>query len=107
MKSNGEILCECTDAWKEEVALKVTENNEMLTKLAEYAAYLPKLDTIANSMAIIEDRLISAAIGKDHIETKTVYMLLKIFGFVIVGLTFVIVFLLTGVHLGWISQLHQ
>lgn len=107
MLVNGGLQCGVTEEWRDSIDSKVTETHSMLNTLVNHTSHLTKLTTIADKVTIIEDRLLIAATGKDHIETKTVYMLLKIFGSVIVGLTFVIVFLLTGVHFGWISQLHQ
>lgn len=53
----------------------------------------------------IRDTLLSAATGRDHIPIKVFLVVLGSLGSVIVGLVFVIVFLLTGEAAGWINPL--
>jgi len=103
---NGELQCGITDEWKEEVEYRVTETHDMMSNLIEHTSHLPKLSAIADRIDDISDKLISSATGKDHVGTPTVLLLLKIFGAVIMGLTAVIVYLLTGVHFGFINSLH-
>lgn len=106
VRINGDIKCGVPDEWREEIDSKITETHSMLSSLVEHTTHLPKLSNIADSMERIEGKLLSSATGKDHTENKTVLIVLKILGAVIVGLTIVIVYLLTGLKLGWISGLH-
>jgi hypothetical protein len=59
------------------------------------------------ALSDIRDRILDSATGRDHIPTKVVLVVLATFGTVILGLTFTIVFLLTGEATGWINALHR
>jgi len=106
MRTNGEFRCGLDEAWQDDMFGKITETHNMMNSLIEHTSHLPKLTKISDSMTTIEGELINAATGKDHVNTKTVFLILKIFGVVICGLTAVIVYLLTGLHFGWVSSLH-
>lgn len=106
VQKNGEFYCGFAKEWQDDVSSKLTETHGMMTNLVEHTAHLPKLSKIADSIETIQDKLLNAATGKDHTENKTVFLILKIFGVVICGLTAVIVYLLTGLHFGFINSLH-
>lgn len=60
-----------------------------------------------SALSDIRDTLLSAATGRDHIPMKVLLVVLGTLGAVIMGLVFVIVFLLTGEAQGWIKLLHR
>ena len=100
-KSNGiSADCPVADDWfkhrKEtgETAQKVKDMHATLAKIEQHASHLQKLDLIA-------DHLMDAATGKNQIEMKSVHFMMKIAGVVIIGLTFIIFFLITGDSLKW------
>lgn len=103
---NGESQCGFTGEWQKDIDVKLTETHSMMTNLVEHTAHLSKLDKILDSLEAIQGKLLSSAIGKDDVNTKTVILILKILGIVIAGLTAVIVYLLTGLHLGFVNSLH-
>ena len=55
----------------------------------------------------IKDKLLEAATGKKHVDSETFQMVVKYMGMVIIALLMVLVFLLTGSHLGLIGPVHQ
>jgi len=85
---------------------KISDTHTILNDFAEHASQLSNLEPIKNSLGSIENKLLASATGRDQMSTKTVLALLRIFTGIIVGLVFVIVFLLTGAHYGWINPLH-
>lgn len=101
-KGNGRFEC----GFAEDINDKISETHYMIQTLTEHTSHLPKLTEIAESNERIEKTLLSSAIGKDHVGTPTVMLLLKIAGVVIFALTMIIVFLLTGARLGWVNILH-
>jgi hypothetical protein len=82
---------------------KINESHTMLSTLLEHTRHLP---VIAGTSAEIKACLLSAAIGKDHVPLPVVEKIIKIFGIVIATLLMVLVFILTGIKLGWFPVLH-
>lgn len=78
------------------------ETHKMLQTLVSYTAHLPE---IAQSNQEIKHYLMSAATGRNHVPLAIVERVVKMGGWVIFGLTAVIVFLLTGQEAGWIHLL--
>lgn len=88
---------------QESHARKIEEIFVHTKEILTYARHLEKLDALYD----IRDHLISVATGKDHIQTKVVVMIFKVFGIVILCLIAIIVFLLVGEQWGLIGALHR
>ncbi len=83
-----------------ELALvKVSEVHSAMSELIKHASHLSKLDALED----IKNSLIGPATGRDQMQTKTVNMIVKILGVVIIGLLATLVFIITGKSLGWLS----
>lgn len=104
--------CPLYNAWEEhrlkaqellgkvnDVHAKVNGLHGAMEELMHFGAHLQHLD----KLPIILDRTLDAALRTNHTDNKTVMFIVKIMGGVILALTFVIVALLTGAHLGWLS----
>ena len=106
MKENGELIeCPLARGWHDKIEETIMETHTMISSISEHTGHLKNLDTIAHAVSDIKNGLLASATSKDQIATKTVLTIMKIFGWVILGLTITIVFLLTGAHLGWF-QIH-
>lgn len=98
--------CPVWDEWKQHrdralVALNRVENmDQAMQKLADSLQHL-------SALTDIRDTLLSAATGRDHIPLKAALVVLGVLCSVILGLVFVLVFLLTGEAAGWINSLHR
>jgi hypothetical protein len=90
--------------------------NELLEEQRDYLKHLESLPIIADTLGTLKNKLIDVAIGKDQIpldvaktlfteKQKTSDALYKILFIVIAGLLAILLFLLTGEHLGWIRPL--
>jgi len=55
----------------------------------------------------IKEKLLDSATGKKHVDSETFQMVVKYMGMVIIALLVVMVFLLTGSHVGLIGPLKQ
>jgi len=99
---NGEITC----ADLHNALSQVEETHGMMSKFVSDIGHLEKLDTIAKSLGTIEDKFIDALSGESSGPTKLASQMIRVLGLVIIGLTIVIVFLLTGQHFGWIPAAH-
>lgn len=91
--------CLLTDTHVKKIEDMYMHTREILT----YAKHLEKLDALND----IRDHLISAAIGKDQIQTKTALLIFKILGVVICALLAVLLFLLIGEKADIIGMLHR
>lgn len=102
--ANGDMPFNCKVAaeW-ESVKGKITETHATSVTLAEYLPHLKKLDALED----IKDHLMRAATGKDQIDIGVAKMLFKILGITITALLFIIVFLLTGSHWGFLGSMHK
>lgn len=104
MGNNGVSMfkCQLSDQWEEhrkeakDAIYKVDEMSTNMGLIIEHTQHLKKLD----KLDIIAESLLNAATGKDQMPTKTAHLIFKMFGVVMLGLIFVIVFLLTGQKLG-------
>lgn len=102
--SNGKITgCNLTS----EDIVKIGESHLNTREILTHVQYLRHLEVLPE----IKDNLLSAAIGKDHIDSVThrlvVRTLCACFGGVMAVLIVVIGFLLTGEKLGIIGALHR
>lgn len=79
--------------------VKVDTMHDGMVKMVENLQHLKALSDI-------RDNLLDSATGRDHVPTKVLLIVLGTLGAVIVGLVFVLVFLLTGEAMGWINALH-
>ena len=82
---------------------QVDEIHTQFLAMGPHMKNLEKLEYLKD----IKESLLSAAVGKNQIEAKLAKFIFSIFGAVILGLAVVIVFLLTGEHLGIIGALHR
>lgn len=89
-----------------EAVKQIDESHGATMQIVSHTAHLSKLDPIAESLGVIETKLIGALTGETSGPSKFAMQMIKILGTVIVGLTIVIVFLLTGLHFGWITPVH-
>lgn len=101
-ETNGLYRCEVSESWNE-FKNKVNDMHTVSKAVATYLPHLEKLDSLER----MENHLMDVATSKNQIETKTVMFIFKILGAVILALLLVIVFLLTGEHLGLLSGLHH
>lgn len=93
-----EANCAIAKQWpetKEKLDFLYSEINT----LGKYLPHLTKLDALED----IKDHLMKAATGRDQIPTQTAMLIVKILGVVIVALLLVLVFLLTGEKLNFLS----
>lgn len=65
------------------------------------------LQTQNSLLSDMNKNLVAPATGKDQMPMQTAMYGFKVFGWVIFALVAIIVFLLTGQHLGWIGPLHN
>lgn len=109
MHKNGaeqQAVCPFWDEWKEhkhralETVGRVEAIEATLVRVAENLNHLATLPAIL-------DRLVESATGRDHVPTRVLLVVLGTMGSVILGLVFVVVFLLTGESAGWINSLHR
>lgn len=84
-------------------AQKIDEIHQKIPVFIEHTSHLSKLDYLKD----IKESLLSAAVGKDHIPMKIAMRMFTVLGFVVMGLMFLVVFLLTGESLGWIAPLNH
>jgi hypothetical protein len=99
---NGIYKCAALEEWPE-TKLKVDAMHEDISEMKLYLPHLEKLEALSD----IKSHLMSAATGKNHIETQTAILIFKILGGVIFALLIVVVFLLTGEHFGVLGGLHR
>lgn len=96
-----DICAEIRASYKAEdvmTAMKqVTETHSIMKTLLSHTAHLP---TIAQSNEDIKGYLMGAATGRDHVPVKVVQSIVKIFGWIVFGLTSIIVFSFTGSKFG-------
>lgn len=103
---NHATHCPFWDEWKEhktralETVGRVEAIEATLVRVAENLNHLATLPAIL-------DRLVESATGRDHVPTRVLLVIVGSLGAVILGLVFVVVFLLTGESIGWINQLHR
>ncbi len=97
---------------------KVNETHQLLSALVQHTSHLQVISklneesrayliNIARSNDEIRTYLMGAATSKNHVPLEVMTRVVKMEGFIILGLMFIIVFLLTGAHAGWINALHQ
>lgn len=121
-QNNGvhNMFCPLDDDWINyktrliKLAEKIESTDHGMEILKSHVGHLTKLDKLENiaaSMLDIKDSLLEAATGKNQIDKETVQRLMKtqgyIFGLVILALTVILVFLLTGESSGWVGSLHR
>lgn len=94
--------CPLYDKHREQIISAIVKVDTMHDGMLELVKHTQHLQALSE----IRDNLISAATGKDHVPAKILLIILATLGAVIVGLVFVIVFLLTGEAMGWINALH-
>lgn len=105
----------CLEHRKELIAMngKVQQVQESVEAMVEHIHHLTQLDVIAEAVVEVKDQLLSAATGKNHVpieiakeyfaqSAKSQAVLHRIYGLIILSLTGIIGFLLTGEKLGWI-----
>ncbi len=108
-QNNGYQLPMTREEWDEhrqiviEAAEKIDVIHAKIPVFLEHTSHLSKLDYLKD----IKDSLLSAAIGRNHIDGKLAMRLFGVAGIVILGLLFVLVFLLTGETMGWIAPLNH
>lgn len=85
------------------VAKKVDDIHSKIPVFLEHTSHLSKLDYLKD----IKESLLSAAIGRNQLDGKLAVKLFGFAGMVILGLTLILVFLLTGEKFGWIAQLNH
>lgn len=82
----------------------------MHDNLQTVTAPISSLSTSLNGLTIVmhdlKKSILDAAIGIDRVPIDVTRKIVNILGGVIIGLVFVIVFLLTGIQFGWIKELH-
>jgi hypothetical protein len=117
--SNGKLQCPFA-VQSEEVrehlystAVLVKEMHENMNALiatsvenSKYLANLEKLEALDGAVDAVKV-LAGAVTGKNSAEARTTLVVSLILGAVIIGLTIIIVFLLTGEHSGWIQPLYN
>lgn len=81
------------------ISKQIEDNTAVMNLLLSNTAHLKKLDALED----IRDNLLDSATGRNHLETKTAVLMLKILGAVIATLLLIILFLLTGQHLNIFS----
>ena len=96
----GCYTCPLWKDWEEHkiqtrnIESKVTDVHAVVGQLLKDTGHLSKLDRL-DSLEL----LVKAVTGMNKDAEKSAYMIGRIFGFVILGLTLIIVALLTGAHL--------
>lgn len=104
---NGEThSCPLGGEWVEEMESKISETHIGMNLLVENTKHLSKLETIATAIDEMKTGLLGAAIGKNHLPINVVLIVLGTFSGVIVALTGILVFLLTGSQSHLIGPLH-
>lgn len=123
---NHGLECPVGEEWPKHMAQAkaamedVAELKGTMLNILTYVEHLEKLDkleVIASAITSMEDKLLNAATGRDQIPTNVVTNMLntvdksrasivRIFSAIVAGLIFVIVFLLTGTHYGFLPPLH-
>lgn len=96
---NGSFECGLQD----DVKQQITEVHSTMTTLLEHTQHLTKLDCLER----IENKLLTAATGKDHVPMPIAKSVIKILGAVCIVLVVCIAFLLTGETFGVIGSLHR
>ena len=102
------------------IMAQVNTMNLMMQTVLENSKHLARLDDVSIGIKEIarsnrevvgvikqlKEDMVGPATGRDQIPTKTAHLMFRAFGFVIIALLIVIVFLLTGEQFGWIKGLH-
>lgn len=100
---HGGSYCPLWERHREQIISAIVKVDTMHDGMIEMVKNTQHLQALSD----IRDSLLSAATGRDHVPTKVLLVVLGTLGAVIVGLVFVIVFLLTGEAMGWINALHR
>ena len=102
--ANGKLNCPIYDDWADhklqtkEIVNKITNLHLLMEKMLDHTTHLHKLDKLDNLSL-----LVSAVTGKNENEGRLAYLVARVLGMVIIGLTVIIVGLLTGNHLGFVK----
>lgn len=95
--------CPLWNKHREQIISAIIKVDTMHDGMVEMVKHTHHLQALSD----IRDTLIGAATGKDHVPTKVFLIVLAALGTVIVGLVFILIFLLTGEVAGWIEHLHR
>ena len=95
--------CPFFDNQNREVLVQIEETHAMITNLQPTMQPISKLNSIDSNIAEMKAALLAAATGRDQVPVQVVQSLFKMMGWIVFGLVFILVFVLTGHHLGWIS----
>lgn len=79
---------------------KVEALHEGMGELRENTRHL-------SALSEMKDVLLNSAIGKDHVPLRVFLIVLSSLCVVILGLVFILVFLLTGETTGWVNLFHR
>lgn len=105
---NGKSTCPVYEDWAEhkeqtkEIANKIVRMHSVMEKILDHTTHLHKLDKLDNLSL-----LVAAVTGKNDNEGKLAYLVARVLGLVIVGLTIIIVGLLTGQHFGFVKLVNN
>lgn len=110
MRPNGALHCPLErEDWfshrdkTDDIVLKLNLLEEHLNRLVVHTKHLEKLDHLSE----IKDKLLESATGRNHVDIATVRTLLRILGLIVVALTGIVFFLLTGEKLNFLQGLHH
>lgn len=92
---NGTLNNDCAELHE-----KVDIMYEVLQTLQGHSEFLPKIYTALNEQT---DVFINAAVGRKQVPIETMHFVVKILAGVITALVLILVFLCTGMKLGWFS----
>lgn len=97
---NGHLRCQISN----EDTRMIEETHQAIIQLSKCA---PHFEKIASAVMEIRDKSFDAAIGRGWIDVATMNKMIRsdrmVFGVVVMGLLFVIVFLLTGEKAEWLK----
>lgn len=109
-RTNGALYCPLDkDDWSshrdktDDMVIKLALLEDHLNRLVINTKHLEKLDHLAD----IKDKLLESATGRNHVDIGTVRTLFRILAVVVVALTGIVVFLLTGEKFNFLQGLHH
>jgi len=98
--------CPFWDEWREHKSRALETVGRVEAIEATRVRVAENLNHLSTLPAIL-DRLVESATGRDHVPTRVVLLIVGAMSGVVLGLVFVVVFLLTGESAGWINSLHR
>lgn len=104
-----QMLCPLAQDWEQHkgdykaMSIQITETHSTMRQILTNTQHLSKLEALED----IRDKLVDGAIGREHTDNKTVMLIVKILGAVIVSQALVLMFLLTGQKLNLLSLFHS